>query len=707
MQFRLCLISACLVVAAGVAWSQDTLADSYAAGQKLFGEGRYAEAQTAFDRCLVANPAHYQSWAYLAKCLEKQGKTAESCYAYEQVVRYGPTQSAEAKDAKVRLTQLSRQFPRPWTVYVPRGQAGDFEKMLEADKAGDWVKLAYIAEQIIADKDRYGDKWMHADFYLGKAQSNLRNWTGAKQSLNSYLAADPQGEFVQAAQDLLAKVDQSVFDETVIGIERALLNHNTVEADRLMAVAAQLPRQTGNADLVYLDALSYAYKDDDEKAKAAFERYTKEAPQGRFVMNARSWLAYLQQPILLTIEDGTLCRSRMDGSSRRELSDKANQGEVTDGLASPDGRMIAYSTSADNGFRHNLYLASADGSVKKSLHDAKGSASDVGFDKLAWTQYSGAWFLSFVAPDASGDYAIYVYDSRRNQVPEDRAVIVPRSTVPRAERNRLRPFWSPSGDWLAWIAADGTLYAAPTSSLDNTIQVKAKSSIRAVAWMAEQSADQPLVLIYHDGNNLYRLDVNAEFRGGKVAPRTLYSSKSPIRTDALGVSSDGAWVGLQLQEGRGPRFLLVRIDGKLSSKTLEGVSDWSFSPRGGQLVLKTNRGLGMYPLSDVGDLRLIPGTSSKSSFTWAPIGDHLLWWEDQEAVLCYDRQRIIGDKINVPGSFSRPAWTPDAKAIALQRDVDGRGSIWIMSYQPKSSELTLKPLIDDPARNCRLLGWGL
>lgn len=141
------------------------------------------------------------------------------------------------------------------------------------------------------------------------------------------------------------------------------------------------------------------------------------------------WVAYVSVP------DGTLWRSRADGSNRLQLT----SGERT-ALPrwSPDGNQIAY-VSMKPGESWKLYLIPSDGGTPEPVVQESGSQIDANWSadgtKLMYGDYSR---------DAAG-LSIRLLDFKSHKV----------ETIP-GSQGLFSPRWSPDGRYIAAISPDNT-----------------------------------------------------------------------------------------------------------------------------------------------------------------------------------------------------------------------------------------------------------
>ncbi len=97
----------------------------------LFTQGKYAEAQTQFDRFLRAyaeSPFRGQALLGVAACLDAQGKTDEAARAYNNLVASHPGDSvvAQAKFALARIYESQNKPDQALAIYEELAHADQF-----------------------------------------------------------------------------------------------------------------------------------------------------------------------------------------------------------------------------------------------------------------------------------------------------------------------------------------------------------------------------------------------------------------------------------------------------------------------------------------------------------------------------------------------------------------------------------------------------
>ena len=139
------------------------------------------------------------------------------------------------------------------------------------------------------------------------------------------------------------------------------------------------------------------------------------------------WVAYISIP------DGFLWRSRVDGSERLQLTSGPNVSWMP--KWSPDGTSIAFMSSHD-GRPWKIYLIAADGGSPKLLVPTSSSGDPT------WSPDGGQ--LAFGTGDyGSENETIGIVDVKSGNV----------STIPRSE-GMSSPLWSPDGRYLAALLSD-------------------------------------------------------------------------------------------------------------------------------------------------------------------------------------------------------------------------------------------------------------
>ncbi len=144
------------------------------------------------------------------------------------------------------------------------------------------------------------------------------------------------------------------------------------------------------------------------------------------------WVAYVAYP------EGTLWRSKVDGSERQQLSFPPLEAHLP--RWSPDGKRIAFSAAAP-GEPRKIYLVSAEGGSPKRL-----TLGERDEDEPSWSPDGNSLVFGrqpFYYPGTSGAVAIYRLDLRTHQVSE----------LPGSD-GLLSPRWSPDGRYIAGVPPD-------------------------------------------------------------------------------------------------------------------------------------------------------------------------------------------------------------------------------------------------------------
>ena len=142
-----------------------------------------------------------------------------------------------------------------------------------------------------------------------------------------------------------------------------------------------------------------------------------------------AWVAYVTYP------EGTLWRSKVDGSERLQLT--FPPARVLLPRWSPDGKQIAFASAAP-GQPWTIELMAADGGNPSSVVPAERNVGDVG-----WSADGKTLVFGSVTWEDARTIAIHVYDLRTQQV----------STLPGSE-GLFSPRWSPDGRYIAAATAD-------------------------------------------------------------------------------------------------------------------------------------------------------------------------------------------------------------------------------------------------------------
>jgi Tol biopolymer transport system component len=228
------------------------------------------------------------------------------------------------------------------------------------------------------------------------------------------------------------------------------------------------------------------------------------------------WISYVAIP------EGTLWRSRADGSDRRQLT----SGDERTALPrwSPDGKQIAF-VSLKAGESWKLYLVSADGGTPRPVVKENGSQIDANWSadgqQLMFGDYS----------HASGGINIRLLDFKTGKL----------TTIP-GSQGLFSPRWSPDGQHLAAISPDNTTLML----FDFKTQIWS-------TWLKESAGSVSYPVWSADGNYIYFDDlVNGveairRMKIGGSAPEEVYELETLERyPGALGLwsgrAADGSWM---------------------------------------------------------------------------------------------------------------------------------------------------------------------
>ena len=140
------------------------------------------------------------------------------------------------------------------------------------------------------------------------------------------------------------------------------------------------------------------------------------------------WVAYVSYP------DGTLWRSKLDGSQRMQISYPPLSALLP--RWSPDGKQIVF-YALSPGQKSKLYLVSTDGGAPSEL--MPGDSED---------EWDPTWSpdgtrIAFGGPTSNPDHGIRIHDLKTQQV----------LTVP-ASNGLFSPRWSPDGRYIAAMPSD-------------------------------------------------------------------------------------------------------------------------------------------------------------------------------------------------------------------------------------------------------------
>jgi Tol biopolymer transport system component len=142
------------------------------------------------------------------------------------------------------------------------------------------------------------------------------------------------------------------------------------------------------------------------------------------------WAAYV------TIPEGTLWRSRADGTERLQLTSASEQAALP--VWSPDGKQIAY-VSMKPGQSWKLYLVAADGGTAQEVLTESGSQIDAN-----WSADGSRLMFGDFSHDAGG-LSIRIFDLKTHTMEK----------VPGSD-GLFSPRWSPNGRYIAALSPDNT-----------------------------------------------------------------------------------------------------------------------------------------------------------------------------------------------------------------------------------------------------------
>ena len=142
------------------------------------------------------------------------------------------------------------------------------------------------------------------------------------------------------------------------------------------------------------------------------------------------WAAYV------TIPEGTLWRSRADGTERLQLTSASEQAALP--VWSPDSKQIAY-VSMRPGQSWKLYLVAADGGTAQEVLTESGSQIDAN-----WSADGSRLMFGDFSHD-SGGLSIRIFDLKTHTMEK----------VPGSD-GLFSPRWSPNGRYIAALSPDNT-----------------------------------------------------------------------------------------------------------------------------------------------------------------------------------------------------------------------------------------------------------
>ena len=146
--------------------------------------------------------------------------------------------------------------------------------------------------------------------------------------------------------------------------------------------------------------------------------------------NDGKWATYV------TIPEGTLWRSRADGTERLQLTPASEQAALP--VWSPDGKQIAY-VSMQPGQSWKLYLVAADGGTAHEVLTESGSQIDAN-----WSADGSRLMFGDFSHDSSG-LSIRIFDLKTHKM----------AKVPGSD-GLFSPRWSPNGRYIAALSPDNT-----------------------------------------------------------------------------------------------------------------------------------------------------------------------------------------------------------------------------------------------------------
>lgn len=172
------------------------------------------------------------------------------------------------------------------------------------------------------------------------------------------------------------------------------------------------------------------------------------------------WIAYVSIP------EGTLWRSRADGSERLQLTTDSERAALPHW--SPDGKQIAYA-STKVGEPWKLSLVSADGGDAHEMFPDKGSQIDAN-----WSADGQQLMFGDFSRDKNG-LKIQVMDFKTHKL----------TTIP-GSSGLFSPRWSPDGRYIVAMSPDGTtLMLFDFTSQKWTTWLKQAESVAYPSWSAD------------------------------------------------------------------------------------------------------------------------------------------------------------------------------------------------------------------------------
>jgi len=232
------------------------------------------------------------------------------------------------------------------------------------------------------------------------------------------------------------------------------------------------------------------------------------------------WMAYVTYP------DGTLWRSRIDGSETRQLTSQSMA--VMNPRWSPDGKLIAFVDLANGDRQHNsfwppqrVYVVSAEGGSPMLMLGAQPGLGDP-----TWSP-DGKSIAYSITPDGDGHGGeVRILDLQTQK-----------STKVLGSEGIWSPRWSPDGRYL--VAVRGPFWAASRMMLF-TFSTNTWQELASGVNLGWESWSRDSRFVYgHDGDSLLRVEVS-NHKKEKIA------SLSGFRSTAyyLDVRSGDGWYGL-------------------------------------------------------------------------------------------------------------------------------------------------------------------
>jgi TolB protein len=211
-----------------------------------------------------------------------------------------------------------------------------------------------------------------------------------------------------------------------------------------------------------------------------------------------------------------------------------------------------------------------------------------------------------------------------------------------------------------------------------------------------------------DGSNRRRvyegdLDISNQELGGKPVGDVGRAVLSPDGNKITFIRRDGLWVidangsGVQrivtseiiyyttwasdseiyYRDGGGA-FYIVKIPGGIPQHT-EGFVEADWSPDGGWLAYKSDRGLATQPAWGGSEFVLDPSTGHGVSPAWSPDGTKIAYTKNGDVFVINADGSGQTRLTDHPAGDWEPRWSPDGNKIVFTTDRDGSREIYVMN----------------------------